>query len=100
MARKTTTKPIEPEVESLEAPRAGDSAAIGGKPITKAEAIRRALAEGLTRAEDAIPFLKSTFGHDVTPGHFAASKSREKPAGSLLKNRPTLAHRGNPRPSR
>ena len=36
-----------------------------------------------------MPFIKSTFGHDVTLGHFAASRSREKPAGKPDQERPT-----------
>jgi hypothetical protein len=71
MARKASAP--KPEGESP----ATESAA---GTITKAEAIRRALAEGLTKHEDAAPFIKTHFGHDVSPSHFAASKSREKPA--------------------
>ena len=68
MARKSS-KP--PEGETPPAP----------DTITKAEAIRNALAEGLTKYEDAAPFIKMHFGHDITPGHFASAKSREKPPG-------------------
>lgn len=90
MARKASApKHVEPEDASQESPddeggtpvaKLGREAK-GGETITKAAAIRRALAEGYTKYEDAGPFIKSQFGHDVSPGHFAASKSREKPAG-------------------
>ena len=90
MARKST-KPqhVEPEEESQGSPddegarryRSSEPGGEGRRTITKADAIRRALAEGLTKHEDAAPFIRSQFGHDCRPGHFAASKSREKPAG-------------------
>jgi hypothetical protein len=74
-------------------PPEGESQTVAEKPINKAAAIRRALAEGLTKYEDAAPFIKTHFGHEVTPGHFAASKSREKVAGDPAQPTPK---RGRP----
>ena len=71
MARKASTTQTE-----------GESQAAGEKPITKADAIRRTLAEGVTDAHAGVAHIKTHFGLDVSPGHFAASKSKEKaPAG-------------------
>lgn len=100
MAKKSAPKPIEPEFESQELPEEPPARVIEpepthAKPFSKADAIRRALAEGLTRAEDALPFIKSHFGHDVTPGHFAASKSREKVAAPA-EAAPAAQRRGRP----
>jgi hypothetical protein len=63
------------------------------KPITKAEAIRKTLAEGLTDAQDGAAHIKKTFGLDVTKAHFAAAKSKEKPAGepAAKRGRPVIA---------
>jgi hypothetical protein len=62
-------------------PAAEGTASPSEGTINKAAAIRRALAEGLTKYEDAAPFIKTHLGHDITPGHFASAKSREKPSG-------------------
>lgn len=83
MARKSTPKP-EGASEATES--AADS-------ITKAEAIRRTLAEGITSAEEGVAHIKTHYGLDVTRGHFAASKSREKPPGTppAKRGRPVVA---------
>jgi hypothetical protein len=91
---KPASAHVRPEGETREDPETEGGGQEGhGKAITKAEAIRRALAEGLTKHEDAAPFIKTNYGHDVSPGHFAASKSREKSPGEPAQEAP---RRGRP----
>jgi hypothetical protein len=74
MARKKTAAPklVEPEDESQEEPETS------GKGMSKAEAIRRMLAEGVENPTEASSLIKSRFGIDVTPQHFSATKSQIK----------------------
>lgn len=78
MAKKAAKpKHVEPEdIKAQEAVEAQEPTAPG--KITKAEAIRRALAKGLESPEDAVGFIKSQFGLEVSKAHFSASKSQIK----------------------
>lgn len=42
--------------------------------ITKAEAVRRALAEGIESPKAGVVFIKEKFGIDIAPVHFGAQK--------------------------
>jgi hypothetical protein len=79
MARKAST--TQPEGESLAMESASGT-------ITKAEAIRKTLAEGITKSEDGVAHIKKRYGLDVTKGHFAASKSKEKTPGEPVQAMP------------
>jgi hypothetical protein len=46
--------------------------------ITKAEAVRRALAQGHAMPTDGVAFIKSEFGIDMGIQHFSAQKSQLK----------------------
>jgi len=82
MARKAATRNVEPEEESQEVPEVDTEASGGdraGRGVpTKADAIRRALAEGIESPEEGVDFIRRTFGLDVSRQHFSASKSRAK----------------------
>jgi hypothetical protein len=46
--------------------------------ITKAEAVRRALAEGKDSPPVGVAYIKEQFGIDIAPQHFSAQKSQLK----------------------
>jgi hypothetical protein len=82
MARKAA-KPqhVEPEDESQETPKAGfetHGRTANGKPMTKADACRAALAEGIETTEEAVSFARSRFGIDIKPTDFTLYKSKAK----------------------
>jgi hypothetical protein len=84
MARKASATPPEGESQATES---------ASGTITKAEAIRKTLAEGITKSEDGVAHIKKRYGLDVTKGHFAASKSKEKTPGETVQATP---RRGRP----
>ncbi len=43
--------------------------------ISKSEAVRRALAEGIDQPADGVAYIKSQFGIEMGPPHFSAVKS-------------------------
>ena len=48
------------------------------KEITKSEAVRRAVAEGVDKPQEGSAFIKEKFGLQVTPQHFSTYKSQQK----------------------
>jgi hypothetical protein len=76
MARPRTAKPqpVEPEDESQELPEPE----AGGTTISKAEAVRQALAQGNDSPEDGTDFLKRIYGIDMTRQMFSSYKAQEK----------------------
>ena len=45
--------------------------------MSKADAVRAALAEGKTKPQDACAWIKEKFDIDITPQHFSSYKSQE-----------------------
>lgn len=43
--------------------------------MTKADAVRAAMAEGVEKPQDACEWIKSKFDIDITPAHFSSYKS-------------------------
>ncbi|QEH36476.1 hypothetical protein OJF2_50400 [Aquisphaera giovannonii] len=86
MARKKTAAPkhVEPEDESqdVEEPDTEDQddepEASGGKGMSKAEAIRRVMADGIDNPSVGSQEIRKRFGIDVTPQHFSAARSQMK----------------------
>lgn len=88
MARKKTAAPqhVEPEEQSQEIPdqepdveeEAADEPDSAGKPMSKADACRALIAEGITENEDAVAAARSRFGIDIKPTDFSLYKSKEK----------------------
>lgn len=97
MARKKTAAPkhVEPEEESQEVPEQEpvftETAAVyarGHEPVpktlpapesvSKAEAIRRVMADGIDNPSLGSQEIKKRFGIDVTPQHFSATKAQMK----------------------
>ena len=65
--------------------------AVKATTITKADAMRAALAEGIEAPGDAVDFIKKRFGLDITPQHFSANKSLERrKAGKAAPDHPAL----------
>jgi hypothetical protein len=84
-AAKAAPKLVEPEDESQEAPEGeteteeqDDEPAAGGKAMSKAEAIRRALAAGFEGPQEGTAYIRKEFGIEVAPQHFSATKSQLK----------------------
>lgn len=75
------TKHAETKASGTEA-NAAESA-----PITKMEAVRRALAEGKVSTSDGVAFVKATFGIDMTPKHFSTYQSKLRLGGRKSKKR-------------
>lgn len=45
--------------------------------MTKADAVRAAIAEGVTKPQDAVEWIKTKFDLDLTPAHFSSYKSQQ-----------------------
>ena len=53
----------------------GDMVA-GGKKITKTEAVRRAIAAGVSKPTEGVDFIRREFGLDLKPQHFSTYKTQ------------------------
>jgi hypothetical protein len=101
VARKMTkaAKQVEPKDEMQEAVEAqpGPSAEPGKTTVTKAEAARAALAEGVESPTEAAEFIKKRFGIELSPQHFSTIKFQLKkrgeqaPSGNKRGRRPKSA---------
>jgi hypothetical protein len=69
MGRKKSTPPAE-TTERSPAP--------GNGSMTKADAVRAALAEGVEAPDEAIAFIKSRFGIEISKPHYSSYKSQLK----------------------
>lgn len=63
------------------------SQAQNAEPISKMEAVRRALADGKDTAGTALPFIKEQFGLEMTANHFNTYKSTIKGAKGKKRGR-------------
>ncbi|WP_152051846.1 thioesterase [Tautonia marina] len=92
-AAKAAPKRIEPEDESqdieeqvaIESQEPDES---GVKGMTKAEAIRRALAAGHEGPQEGTAYILKEFGIEVAPQHFSATKSQMKSRETSKKYKP------------
>jgi hypothetical protein len=92
---------IEPEEESQEEPETeeqDDEPTAGGKAMSKAEAIRRALAAGFEGPQEGTSYIRKEFGIEVAPQHFTATKSqiKSREGGKMPKGRPGRKPKGVP----
>jgi hypothetical protein len=75
-------KPTEPEDETQEEPEEEEETrtpASGSQPtVSKADAVRASLAEGIESPGDAVEFLKSRFGIDMTRQVSSSYKAQQK----------------------
>jgi hypothetical protein len=87
MARARTARqaqPVEPEDESQEQPeeeapeRNEPKAAAKAEIVSKADATRAALKEGIEGPQEAVAFIRKRFGIEMAPQHFSAVKSQIK----------------------
>jgi hypothetical protein len=76
MARKKTAASRHEDVE--EAQGGGQE---GHGKITKSEAVRRALADGVDQPADGVAYIRDNFGVEISPTHFSAVKSTEGKKG-------------------
>jgi hypothetical protein len=102
MAKKKSAAPkhVEPEDESQESPEEEpeteetDSTSSHGKAISKAEAIRRVIADGIDNPSVGSQEIKKRFGIDVTPQHFSATKAQMKSKQGGPKGKPGRKPKG------
>lgn len=92
MARKRAAKQEQPEGQDV----ADSPAATGGNgSMTKTDAVRAALAEGIDQPEHAVKFIKDRFDIDMTRPQFSTNKSlikkRDGAAGGKKAGRPPKA---------
>ncbi len=68
--------------------------------MTKADAVRAAMAEGVEKPQDACEWIKTKFGIDITPAHFSSYKSgfKKKEGGGASEPSSTSSH-GKSQPS-
>jgi hypothetical protein len=90
MAKKSAkTKPAQPE--SKEEPESLGGGQEGHGKITKSEAVRRALADGVDQPADGVAYVRDNFGLELSPTHFSAVKSTH-----LKKQQGESAPKGKP----
>jgi hypothetical protein len=98
MARKKTAarKHIKPKDESQGRPNLAPPpgfethgfASSTGKVISKADAVRAALAAGFEGPQDGTAYIRKEFGIEIAPQHFSAVKSQLKKAAGAPKGKP------------
>lgn len=66
-------------------------------PVSKSEAIRKALAAGFEGPQEGSAYIRSQFGLDVGPRHFSAVKAHEKSKDTAVSKGRPPARRGRPR---
>jgi hypothetical protein len=80
--KKSTRRNAEPrdaaqEIEAQAAPEATEPVA-DGKPISKADAVRDALARGKSAPDDGVAYVKKIHGIDISKQMFSSYKTQEK----------------------
>jgi hypothetical protein len=81
MTRKPTTPKNKPaEEQSQEQP---DAKPDNGLRMTKAEAIRQALAAGFLGPQQGTAWIRDKFGIEMTPQHFSAAKTQHNKRAGL-----------------
>ncbi len=93
MARKKTTPgpqhvEAEAETQDSEAMQGGGQKGHGFAPgssrkMSKTDAIRAAMAEGIESPGDGVDFIRRRFGIEMSKGHFSATKSKLKSAEAV-----------------
>jgi hypothetical protein len=83
MARKQTAKLPGPADSSQDIPEDefdddDDPTSTGGKVVSKASAVRDAIARGKVTPEDGTSYIKRVYGLDITKQMFSSYKSQEK----------------------
>jgi len=95
MARTRAQKQTKPEAEpeTVEAtPEGHDS--LGGSPMSKAQAVRNALAEGVEEIGDIEGFVKSRYGIEIPRQMISAYKAMEKKRAEKATGKPGRKSRG------
>ena len=115
MARKKSSpgrQPVQSEDENQDVEgtqgggQEGDGFAPGSsRKMSKTDAIRAAVAEGIESPGDGVDFIRTRFGIEMSKQHFSATKSKLKPAeaagtsqGGVRKSAPTTAATRKPEP--
>jgi hypothetical protein len=80
MARKSmkSAPPVEPEDEAQEVPQPIPSPDPTKKTMTKTQAARAAIADGVDSPTEAVAFIKKRFGIEMTPQHFSSIKFQQQ----------------------
>jgi len=103
MARKKTT-PGPQQVQSDDGSQDIDpQSQIATKPgssrkMSKTDAIRAAMAEGIESPGDGVDFIRKRFGLEMSKGHFSATKSKLKSAEDTKQSAPQAAPKAATKP--
>lgn len=81
-------KAAKPKSTEEPAAEGTESTSSHGKAMSKAEAIRTMMAEGIDNPSAASAEIKKRFGLDVTPQHFSAARSQMKSKAGTKKGKP------------
>ena len=77
--KAAAAQPVEPEEESQEIPdEEPQPTSLPEGAVNKAQAARAALDAGYEKPQQAVSYIKNTFGIEMTPTHFSAVKSQMK----------------------
>src|SRR3954453_2459135 len=108
MARKKTTpgsQRVESESENqdTEETQGGGQEGHGFAPgssrkMSKTDAIRAAMAEGIESPGDGVDFIRRRFGLEMSKQHFSATKSKLKSAEDTKKSAPKAAPKAATKP--
>ena len=106
MARKKTMsapRSVKSEDESKDTRRtagAGSHRARSPRKMSKTDAIRAAVAEGIESPGDGVDFIRKRFGLEMSKQHFSATKSKLKSAEGAKKAAAKAAPKAHPKPPR
>lgn len=70
-------------MDKKEVPQAG-----GVPPVSRSEAVRRALDAGHEAAEDGVAYIRAEFGIELSPSLFLAAKATERKKGWVKGGKP------------
>lgn len=79
MAKKKTDKPEAEAAEPGTPP---------GEPMSKADAVRAAVAKGYDKPAAGVKFILDEFGIEITPGTFSATKAQQKNRAAKKNGKP------------
>ncbi len=103
MARKKTTpasQPVQSRDESQDPDQQSPQSTgpDASRKMSKTDAIRAAMAEGIESPGDGVDFIRKRFGLEMSKQHFSATKSKLKSAEDAMKSAPQAAPKSSTKP--
>jgi hypothetical protein len=95
--------PTPPQKETPSVAKAPTAAkAAPGEEMSKADAVRAAIAAGIEKPKDGVEYVKKEFGIEITPATFSVTKSQDakkaREGGSEVAEKPTTTAKRGPKP--